>query len=72
MDCEGAEYEILYNLPQNYFNKIKKIRLEYHNHNNNINNSGNHMVKFLVERGFKLEKKREGSSYQGDLWFSRV
>lgn len=30
LDCEGAEYEILRALPQDYFKKIDKICLEYH------------------------------------------
>lgn len=72
IDCEGAEYEILYNLPQSYFSRIKKIKLEYHNHKDNIKNSGDHLIKFLTENGFELEKKKEGSPYQGDLWFGRI
>lgn len=31
MDCEGAEYEILFNTPENYLKKIRNICLEYHN-----------------------------------------
>jgi len=30
LDCEGAEYEILDSLPNEYFEKIDKICLEYH------------------------------------------
>lgn len=30
MDCEGAEYDIIRTLPQEYFNKIKKMIIEYH------------------------------------------
>lgn len=30
IDCEGAEYEILGRLPQNYFSKIEKMVIEYH------------------------------------------
>lgn len=31
LDCEGAEYEIIEALPDEYFKKIEKISLEYHN-----------------------------------------
>ena len=31
MDCEGCEYKVLRNLPQEYFSKILNIILEYHN-----------------------------------------
>ena len=30
LDCEGAEYEIIKNLPFSYFKKIDKIVIEYH------------------------------------------
>lgn len=30
LDCEGAEYDILYNLPADYFARIDKIVMEYH------------------------------------------
>jgi len=30
IDCEGAEYDILFNLPKNVLNNIEKISMEYH------------------------------------------
>ena len=30
LDCEGSEYEIIKNLPTEYFKKIKKMIIEYH------------------------------------------
>jgi len=69
MDCEGAEFEILYNLPDEYFKKIKKIRLEYHNHLANKKNRGDYLIKFLEQKGFKVKRFKKGSDYQGDLWF---
>jgi FkbM family methyltransferase len=30
LDCEGAEYEIINTLPDEYFKRIKKIVMEYH------------------------------------------
>lgn len=68
MDCEGAEYEILYNLPDEYFRKIEKIRMEYHNHKENEKNTGDYLIKFLKSKGFKIEKQKKSSLYQGDLW----
>lgn len=32
LDCEGSEYMILDSLPVSYFNKIKKIVMEYHDY----------------------------------------
>ena len=72
IDCEGAEYEILYNLPDSYFNRIKEIRMEYHNHLNQYKNNGEYLKSFLANRGFSIEKFKKGSPYQGDVWFKRV
>lgn len=71
MDCEGAEYEILYNLPEDYFQRIINIRLEYHNHENNIKNTGEELLTFLLGKGFKVEKIRKGSLHQGDIWLTK-
>lgn len=72
MDCEGAEYEILYNLPGSYFKRIKEIRMEYHNHLDQHKNNGEYLKSFLENRGFSVEKFKKGSFYQGDVWFKRV
>ncbi len=69
LDCEGAEFEILYNLPDEYFKKIKKIRLEYHNHLVDRKNNSSYLIKFLEQKGFKVKRFLKGSDYQGDLWF---
>jgi FkbM family methyltransferase len=67
MDCEGAEFETLYNTPPKYLKKIKEIRLEYHNElgGNNVND----LIKFLEKNGFKLYKKKEDSTKNGNAWF---
>ncbi len=31
MDCEGAEYEIMYGTPHRYLERIREMRMEYHN-----------------------------------------
>ncbi len=71
IDCEGAEYEILYNLPEKYFQRIKKIHLEYHNHKKNAMNTGDCLLKFLEKKGLQLKRHKKGSAYQGDLWLER-
>lgn len=37
IDCEGCEYEVLFNLPSSYFEKIDKIVLEFHDINKKYN-----------------------------------
>lgn len=71
LDCEGAEYDIIMNLPDSYFEKIDKICLEYHNIKENpftyddlIENleSHNFSVKKRTisnERGFIYAKQKE-------------
>jgi len=55
LDCEGAEYQILYNLPDDYFKKIKNIILEYHDYKNN---HVNELIDFLEKKGFNIIWKK--------------
>jgi FkbM family methyltransferase len=71
MDCEGAEFEILYNLPEEYFKRIKEIRMEYHNHLSDKKNNVEFLMNFLKQKGFVAKKFKKGSEYQGDLWLAR-
>jgi len=74
LDCEGAEFEILYSTPDEYFKKIKIIRLEYHNQNgqNNIQS----LIHFLKRKGFKIIKfkknKKKTPEYNGILWLEKI
>lgn len=71
IDCEGAEFEILYNTPKEYLLRIREIRFEYHNQkkeNYNIKN----LAKFLENNGFRViffKKDRNDSS--GNAWFGK-
>ncbi|MDO8669461.1 MAG: FkbM family methyltransferase [Candidatus Buchananbacteria bacterium] len=51
LDCEGSEYEILFNLPDEYFRRIKLISLEYHDFFSDNRNGGNLKI-FLESKGF--------------------
>lgn len=53
MDCEGAEYDIFFNLSQSNFKKIKKISMEFHD----IDKKRNHktLIQFLIKKGFKIK-----------------
>lgn len=63
MDCEGAEYKILFNSPKNVLKKIKKIGMEYHNIDDKNNVSI--LKEFLEENGFKvtIENGNQGILY---------
>ena len=58
IDCEGAEYEILYETPKKYLNRIEKIALEWDNLDNDKKNI-NSLKKFLRKNGFKIMVKGE-------------
>ncbi len=53
LDCEGAEYDIILNLSQDFLKKIKKISMEYHD---DISNHTHGEIKsFLKENNFIVD-----------------
>ncbi len=55
MDCEGAEYDILFSLSKNEMKKIKKISMEYHNY---ALRNGEEIARFLKDNNFNVWIKR--------------
>jgi FkbM family methyltransferase len=55
LDCEGAEYEIIENLPSVYFERIEKIVIEYH------------MADSHPELLSRLKKKLESKNYKIEI-----
>jgi FkbM family methyltransferase len=53
LDCEGAEFEILFGCPDNVLDTIQKISMEYHSLDNE--NNVESLRKFLTEKGFKVK-----------------
>ena len=51
MDCEGSEYEIVYNTPEHYFSKIKYMLIEVHDLDKASNNIGA-FIKWITSLGF--------------------
>jgi FkbM family methyltransferase len=70
MNCEGAEYEILYSTPRTCFEKILEIRMEYHHGESERNNSRS-LKKFLVSAGYSIAHYSEYSKKDGFLWAVR-
>lgn len=54
MDCEGAEYEIFYNLSEQTFHKIQHIYMETHDLDLQNNNT-NALVKHFEQFGYQVE-----------------
>ncbi len=69
MDCEGAEYEILFNCPRTTLAKIKKISMEYHDIDRDKN--GNSLKKFLENNGFTVKKTGRTGEKIGYLYAKR-
>lgn len=53
LDCEGAEYEILFNAPDAILKRIERIVMEYHD--NAVEYTHQDMARFLTEKGYKVD-----------------
>ena len=53
LDCEGAEYPILFGAPHPVLERIQRIVMEYHDDPNRYNHVD--LTRFLKERGFAVE-----------------
>jgi len=72
IDCEGAEYRILYSTPDEVFNIIDKIILEYH-HYGGIDGNIEDLRKYLEARNYRtLLIKNHPSEPRGIAYFSRL
>ena len=53
LDCEGAEFPILFSAPDGLLVKIERIILEYHD--NASDNNHQDLAKYLSERGYQVQ-----------------
>ena len=66
LDCEGAEYAILFNTPRPVLELVKRIVMEYHD--NVVEYTHRDLTRFLTEQGFEVETFRNPvHSYLGYL-----
>jgi FkbM family methyltransferase len=70
MDIEGAEYEFFYKAPASAFAKVREIRMEYHNLDEQERNL-EAMKRFLTGQGFKVVKEWANTPTNGNLWVRR-
>lgn len=71
LDCEGGEYDILYNTDSETFAKVKNILLEYHNQINKPGDTGNAIKSHLIESGYMITEHKIISDELGILRASR-
>ncbi len=60
IDCEGAEYKILFSLSKIELEKIKKISMEFHNYGKY---TGEDLAKFLHKNNFKIKLVKDGKMF---------
>ena len=53
VNCEGAEYEILFNTPKEYLKKIRKMAIQCHGHEFAPNADPEGLRRFLEDTGFE-------------------
>ena len=66
LDCEGAEYDILFSTASSDIRRVREIRMEYH--------SGRDIVElkaYLRNAGFEMSFFRPDSSIEGVIWARR-
>lgn len=52
IDCEGAEFDIIYNIPITYFLKIRVLIIEYHNIHKNPKNNSSKLKQYMENMGY--------------------
>jgi FkbM family methyltransferase len=65
LDCEGAEYDIVFCAPDEVWARIDRIRMEYHN--GRVDELRSH----LEARGYRLVAFRKDLASSGNLWFEK-
>lgn len=57
IDCEGAEYDILYSLPIEYYERIDKVAMEFHGENDRTKRRARSdaLVSHLEKMGFSID-----------------
>jgi FkbM family methyltransferase len=71
LDCEGAEFEILYGAPDNVLNRVRRICVEYHEQADHPDFRGSALVEHLARHGFRLTDAVRDQGSCGTLWLAR-
>jgi len=72
VDCEGAEFECLYETPPEILGRVKNICLEYHNQWDHPRYTITDLTAFLHDHGFAVRRLWSGSPNSGLAWFGRA
>ncbi|MGB7925625.1 MAG: FkbM family methyltransferase [Pyrinomonadaceae bacterium] len=69
LDCEGAEYEILFNAPDEVLGSIKKIAMEWHRFD--PSHTPDKLARFLETKGFTLAGEPDWTQITGHIYAYR-
>ena len=70
MDCEGAEYPILFSTPDQVFRQMQRIVMEYHDNTQSANHRD--LEEYLIQKGYKVQIHPSAvHSYLGYLFATR-
>ncbi len=72
MDCEGAEFETLYESDDSTLVKINRLHMEYHNDSSDLTHNINHLTDFLKSKNFNRVLFKPANDSVGIAWFERV
>jgi FkbM family methyltransferase len=70
MDIEGSEYEVLYATAAADLQRVDRIRMEYHNLDEESRNAAA-LRRFLVGHGYRIMHDRPTSDSNGTIWAER-
>lgn len=54
IDCEGSEFDILYNTNDGVFKKVRLICVEYHNYSDKQDFAGDSLIKYIENKSFRI------------------
>ncbi|MSR67569.1 FkbM family methyltransferase [Candidatus Peribacteria bacterium] len=63
LDCEGAEYDILYALPESTMSRIRFMAIEYHHFSSERTHQPEALRAFLEQRGFDVIQPKKSFFY---------
>ena len=71
LDCEGAEFEILYGAPEEVLDRVRRVCVEYHEQAGHPDFHREALVDHLRGRGFHITGEVRDQDNCGTLWLAR-
>ena len=71
LDCEGAEFEILFGAPDDVLARVGRICVEYHEQENHPRFRRSELIDHLAARGFTVAHEVRDRPHSGTLWLAQ-